>query len=127
MKKILFVLAIGLSVFNAKAQMVSYSESPAGATEMLPTYPGGNEALQRFVNKKLSVSGIRESERQKGTVIVYFMVDAEGNPSDHQVLSGINERYDALALETVRKIKRWNAGRFGTTPRIMGQKVEIRF
>jgi len=55
------------------------------------------------------------------------MVDADGKASEFQILNSINERYDELALETIKKIKRWNPGRFGTTPRVMGQKVEIRF
>ena len=126
MKKIIFVLSIICGVsFAAQAQTVKSPQSLAGSSEMLPSYPGGTEALQKFVTQNLSVAQI--GERKTGAVTVYFMVDAAGNASDFQVLKGIDERYDALALEAVKKVQRWTPGRFGNTPRSMGHKVEITF
>jgi TonB family protein len=124
MKKILLALGVvcGLG-FSTQAQTVSSPESPSGSVEMLPSFPGGNQALQTAVLKNFDTAQLRD--RKTGTVIVYFMIDEKGNPYDYQVLKSVNEETDALALAAVKKIKRWTPGRFGTTPRIMGHKVEI--
>lgn len=126
MKKILFAFCLTLGTLSMiQAQTVSSPESPAGASEVLPSYPGGITALQSFVSKNVNLNNL--AERRAGVVTIYFMVDADGNAYDYQVLNGMDARYDALVLETVKKIKHWNPGRFGTTPRIMGHKVEFRF
>jgi protein TonB len=127
MKKILLALGVvcGLG-FSTQAQSISSPASPEGAGEMLPSFPGGNQKLQEAVLKNFDAKQLG-SERKSGKVVVYFMIDEKGNPSAYEIMSGIDERTDALALEAVKKITRWTPGRFGTTPRIMGHKVEFNF
>ena len=126
MKKIFFVLGIAFCAgFTTNAQTVSCPESMVGSTELLPSYPGGIKALQTFVSKDLATAQL--GERKTGKVTVYFMIDEAGKAFDFQVLNGFDEKYDALALQTVKKIQRWVPGKFGDTPRVMGHKVEISF
>lgn len=126
MRKIFFALCLTIGTFiSTQAQSVSYMESGIGSSEKLPSYSGGIQALQKDLAKDLAVDNL--GDRKSGKVTIYFMVDAAGNAYDFKVMNGFDEKYDALALEAVKKAKRWRPGAFGNTPRIMGQKVEVAF
>lgn len=126
MRKVLFALCLTIGTFiSTQAQSVSYMETAIGSQEKLPSYSGGIQALQKDLVKDLATENL--GERKSGKVTIYFMVDASGNAYDFKVLNGFDEKYDAVALAAVSKIKRWRPGAFGNTPRIMGQKVEVNF
>ncbi|HET6253174.1 MAG TPA: TonB family protein [Puia sp.] len=67
-------------------------------------FPGGPEAWARFLNKTLSYPSDAVDRRIEGTVIVQFVVDADGNVSDVKAVSGPEE--GGLREEAVRVIKK---------------------
>jgi len=70
--------------------------------EIESSYPGGNAAWQRYLNKSLRYPQEAIDNEIQGAIIVQFIVDKEGNVSDVEAISGPNE----LREEAVRVIKK---------------------
>ena len=78
--------------------------------EIESSYPGGDGAWARFLNKSLHYPDEALNNNIEGTVIVQFIVDQEGNVSDVQAVSGPTE--GGLREEAIRVIKKsgkWTA------------------
>ena len=85
----------------------------------LPSFPGGDEALQKFLSRKLTYPAAALDRRLSGKVHVSFVVDAEGHLHDPHVVRGLGGGLDEEALRLVRLMPWWNPGR------IQGQPVWV--
>lgn len=83
-------------------------DEPFMKVEIESSYPGGNEAWRRFLNKQLSRSYPQEAIENniQGKVVIQFIVDAEGNVSNVEAISGPPELYDA-AISVIKKSGKW--------------------
>ncbi|MBS1916646.1 MAG: energy transducer TonB [Bacteroidetes bacterium] len=72
--------------------------------EIESTYPGGDAAWARYLNKTLHYPDEAINNEIQGTVIVKFIVDKEGNVSDVEAISGPTD--GGLRDEAVRVIKK---------------------
>ena len=72
--------------------------------EIESSFPGGDGAWLRYLNKSLHYPDDAVNNEIQGTVIVQFIVDKEGNVSDVQAISGPES--GGLREEAVRVIKK---------------------
>jgi len=78
--------------------------------EIESSYPGGDGAWARFLNKNLHYPDEALNNNIEGTVMVQFVVDQEGNVSDVQAVGGPTD--GGLREEAIRVIKKsgkWTA------------------
>jgi TonB family protein len=92
--------------------------------ESPPTFPGGHEALHDFIKRNLEYPQARCWE---GKVFVAFIVDKDGSLSDFEVLKGIGQPADQMALDVVKKMPAWSPGHQTGTPVRMRMVIPIRF
>ena len=138
MKKIIFSLLFSFLAVTAvvsaqnATQNATQTSAPKGVIEstnsemaVYPAFPQGDAQLQRYLASTLKVpSGARKT----GTVVVYFMVDLQGNATGHRVFRSMGSAdYDAAALEAVKSIERWTPGSIAGNVRKMGHKIEVNF
>ena len=76
-----------------------------------PTYsdarfPGGKEAFAKFLTKYLITPGELEAGEKK-TVLVRFMVDADGTISKTEVLQSDGENYSREVIRVLAKMPKW--------------------
>lgn len=78
--------------------------------EIESSYPGGDGAWARFLNKNLHYPDEALNNNIEGTVMVQFVVDQEGNVSDVQVVGGPTEGgLREEAIRVIRKSGKWTA------------------
>lgn len=77
-------------------------------TEIEASYPGGSKEWLAYLNKNFKYPQEAQDQGIKGTVIVRFHVDKEGNVSDVEALSG--PETGGLKEESIRIIK--NSGKW---------------
>ncbi|WP_127131785.1 energy transducer TonB [Pseudoflavitalea rhizosphaerae] len=84
------------------------SDAPFMKVEIESSYPGGPEAWRRFLIKQLQRNYPQDAIDNgiQGTVIIQFIVDAEGNVSNVEALSGPEELRDA-AIRVIQKSGKW--------------------
>ena len=91
-------------------------------TEILPAFPGGQKALERFFEDNIVYPETASENGTEGTVQLSFAVDENGkvfNP----VLSGnrVGDGIDEEALRVFKKMPTWTPGR------IKGKNVKTRY
>ena len=68
---------------------------------------------------KYPVEAIKNKEQ--GKVIVQFILDKEGNPTDFKVSQSVTPLLDAEALRVIKLIKKWKPGKLNN-----GESVRVR-
>jgi protein TonB len=112
-----------LSVRTIKAQdtVTSKTDSVYTKVDVLPEFPGGMKALGKYVaGKNHHYPAEARKNKIEGTVMIQFIVNADGMLSDFKVIKGIGYGCDEAALEAFKKMPKWKPAT------INGQPVRFR-
>ena len=77
----------------------------------VPEYPGGTEAMYKFLRDNIHYPEKAKEEGIEGRVYVSFVVEADGRLSDIKVLRGIGGGCDEEAVRVVEAMPKWKPGR----------------
>ena len=75
--------------------------------EKMPTYPGGQVEMNRFINDNIQVP---VSERIPGKMKTTFIVEPDGELSQVKVVEGINESMDKETVRVLNDMPKWRPG-----------------
>jgi periplasmic protein TonB len=89
--------------------------------EQDPEFPGGQEALVRFLSQNLRYPTAAANANIEGKVFVSFTVNTDGTITDAQVLKGLGFGTDEESLRVVKAMPRWKPGRQS------GRAVRVRY
>jgi protein TonB len=94
--------------------------------ELVPEFPGGQYALSKVIQKNLRRPS---GPKQHGRVFVNFTVLASGDITDVRVAPGrgMNEAYDAAAVECIRRLPKFSPGKRDGEPIAMATTVPVDF
>lgn len=100
---------------NAATDKSGYYSS----VEVLPTYPGGQSALDQFVNDNVTYPDQAIDANKEGTVVVHFGIDENGKVTNAKVTSApIGMGLEEEALKVINKMPSWTPGT------VKGKKVK---
>jgi len=103
--------------------VVAVEEEIFRIVEEMPTFPGGDVEMLRFLKKNIQYPPMEQEAGISGTVYLGFLVDKEGNIADVQIVRGIASGPN-LAKEALRVVKMmpgWKAGKQN------GRPVKVQF
>lgn len=87
--------------------------------EQMPDFPGGTEALLKFIQSNLRYPQIAADNGITGRVYLSFVVNTDGSIVDIQVMRGISRECDAEAVRVIKSMPKWIPGRQnGTAVRV---------
>jgi protein TonB len=89
--------------------------------EQSAEYPGGMEALQKFLQKNVKYPAIARRMGVEGSVFVSFVIDKGGVISDIAVVKGISAECDKESVRVVSMMPPWKPGKQN------GKAVRCRF
>ncbi len=89
--------------------------------EQQPEFPGGPEALARFLQKSLQYPSQAARSNISGRVFLSFVVGTDGTLTDVQVMRGIGFGCDEEAMRVVKLMPRWKPGKQS------GRAVRVRY
>lgn len=98
---------------SGTSRSTAVEETPAGATVLLPAYPGGASALAKAIALKLERPA--SSEGVSGRVKVRARVTETGEIADVVVVEGLSPDCDAAAIAAVRSVGAWEPARLRGT------------
>lgn len=90
-------------------------------TEVMPEFPGGQEAMNEFLDKNLKYPQMAKEQGIQGKVWIGFVVDKFGNIKDVEILRGIGGGCDEEAKRVVQLMPRWEPGKQS------GKQVSVKF
>lgn len=89
--------------------------------ESMPTYPGGESALYKYLTKSIQYPTMAQESGVQGRVYVTFVVEVDGSITDIRILRGIGGGCDEEAMRVVKEMPRWVPGKQ------RGQSVRVQF
>jgi protein TonB len=103
-------------------KMEADKEGVYNRAEIMPSYPGGENALRKYIENNIEYPQLAMDNEAEGTVKLYFSVDEQGRISNPTVISSrIGYGLEEEALRVVKQMPRWTAGQ------IKGKNVKTRF
>jgi len=107
---------------TAEVKMEADNTGVYANTEILPSYPGGQKALQKFFDRTLVYPEEAGSNGVEGTVQLSFVVDETGKLTNPEVMGKrVGYGTEAEALRVVSKMPPWTPGQ------LKGKNVKTRF
>lgn len=91
-----------------------------------PTYPGGEEARQKFIAKHLVYPPLAVENQKQGTVHVQFVVEPDGSLSNVRAVKTFDEDCAREAERVVRMMK-WTPGKQRNKPVRVKVSMPIKF
>jgi len=93
------------------------------------SFPGGQEALFKFLGKETKFPQIARDANITGVVYVQFVVERDGsiNKDLIEVLRGVHPALDAEAIRVVKMMPKWSPGRQRGKPVRQYFKLPFRF
>lgn len=95
--------------------------------EVMPGYTGGQDAMMRFIRKKIRYPRSAQEQKIDGTVFVRFVVRGDGTLTDVEVIKGIHPDCDREAVRVIRLMDSWKGGSQNGTPVSVRLVLPIRF
>ncbi len=92
-----------------------------------PEYPGGQEAMMRYLRDNIRYPVIAREAGIAGSVFVTFVVERDGSVTNVQVIRGIGGGCDEEAVRVVRNMPKWKPGKQRNQPVRVQYRMPIRF
>src|SRR5690554_5942980 len=89
--------------------------------EEQPEFPGGNEALMKYISDNIKYPADAVSKGIQGRVITNFVVERDGTLTDVQVARGVDPSLDKEAIRLIESMPRWIPGKQ------RGEVIRVRF
>jgi len=93
-------------------------EAPLMIVEEMPSFPGGDEALVKFMQKNIRYPELEKENNIQGTVYVSFVITKEGKVSDVKVVRGVKggRGLEEEAVRVIRNMPSWSIGKNNGRP-----------
>lgn len=79
--------------------------------EEMPQYPGGTDALLKFLADNIKYPQSAENAKIQGRVIASFVVTKAGKVSDINIVRGVDPELDDEAVRVIKMMPDWTPGR----------------
>lgn len=79
--------------------------------EQMPSFPGGNDALMKFLQENVKYPVVAQENGVQGRVVVSFVVEKDGSITDVKVVRSVDPSLDKEATRVVKSMPRWIPGK----------------
>lgn len=126
LKILLVTTSYFISISEIRAQDKTSEKTDVKAdiydvVEEEPEFPGGKEALYKFIGNNFKYPAESRAANSQGKVYVSFVIDKKGKITDVKIVRGVDEWLDAEAIRVVKKMPKWKPGKQ------RGKKVKVRY
>lgn len=96
---------------GTKAEADVEDAMPFTIVEEQPTFPGGTDALLKFLGDNIKYPPVAKQAGISGTVILSFLVEKDGSISNVKVIHGIGGGCNEEAIRVVSMMPKWSPGK----------------
>ena len=101
---------------------LSQAEDTLEVAPKMPEYPGGREALMKYLDEEVNCSTINQGNGTQGRVIIQFVVGKDGSIINPRVARSVDSFLDKEALRVIKEMPKWKPGELED-----GTKVNVKF
>jgi TonB family protein len=89
--------------------------------EEMPKYPGGQEALMKYIAMNLRYPIDAHKAQTQGRVILQMVIDEQGNVTSPSIIRSVSPSIDAEAIRVIMSMPQWVPGKN------KGEAVKVKF
>lgn len=108
-------------------EMPSETDDARLAAEVMPEFPGGKEALYKWLSTNIKMPSVAIDLNMSGVVFVDFVIDTNGKVTRVKIRKGTGTVLDEAALEAIQRMPDWTPGMQGGRPVPVFQTLPVRF
>ena len=97
-------------VVEAPAEKAETKDEVFMVVEQMPEFPGGIQELMSFLSKNIKYPASAMAKNVQGRVIVQFVVEKDGTPTEFKVIRSVDPDLDAEALRVMKEMPKWKPG-----------------
>lgn len=94
--------------------------------EQMPVFPGGEQALQRYILDHFKYPQVSLEDGVQGTIMVRFVVKENGTVGEVQILKGLDSYCDKEAKRVISNLPRFTPGRQQGKPVKVWYQIPVR-
>jgi len=122
------VVENGTGNFSANESVEQVQTPPVVLfAEVMPVYEGGNAEMIKFIQKKLRYPAYAAKMGIEGTVYVSFVVSANGDITNIEIIKGIDKSCNDEAVRVISLMNRWKPGMQNKIPVSVRMVLPIKF
>lgn len=106
---------------KARKSETSAHEEVFVVVEEMPQFPGGNEAMIKFIAENLIYPKTAMDKGEQGRVILSFVIDKRGKVGDVKLIRSVSPELDAEAIRVIQAMPDWIPGKQ------KGKAVNVRY
>lgn len=95
--------------------------------EEMPEFPGGTEALQKYLAQSVDYPVVAQENGIQGRVYIQFVINQNGEVTNATILRGVDPSLDREALRVVEAMPKWKPGKQRNRPVRVSYTVPINF
>ncbi len=95
--------------------------------EEQPSFPGGEEAMFKFIQSNIIYPALAKEANIMGKVILEFTIGKDGWAHNVKVLRGIGGGCDEEAVRVIKKMPAWHPGKQNGRPIPVRYRLPINF
>lgn len=95
--------------------------------EEMPEFPGGTEALQKYLAQSVDYPVVAQENGIQGRVYIQFVINQNGEVTNATILRGVDPSLDREALRVVEAMPKWKPGKQRNSPVRVSYIVPINF
>ncbi|MFV0537441.1 MAG: energy transducer TonB [Dysgonomonas sp.] len=107
-KKHLRILLFGLILLIGYTSQIS--AQALTKAEKMPSFPGGEAAMQKFITDNLKYPEDAQKAGTQGRITAQFIVTAEGQIENIRIIRGISSSCDAEVIRVIKAMPKWVPG-----------------
>lgn len=89
---------------------------PFYSAEVMPVFPGGQEAMMKYIAKNLRYPLSAQLQGIEGRVTIRFVVDKDGSIKDTEIVQSLNYDCDQEVVRVIKNMLNWTPGRQNSVP-----------
>ena len=106
---------------TAQIKNAESTEKTFEVVEQMPTFPGGDAALMKYLSENIKYPKAAEKAGEQGRVMVCFTVEKDGAISNVKVARSVTPSLDAEAVRAIKSMPKWSPGKQG------GEFVRVKY
>ncbi len=98
-------------VVEVKKPVVDKPEEVFTSVEQMPQFPGGDEALMKFLSSHINYPPMAAENNVQGKVILQFVVGTDGRVGEVKIARSVDKDLDKEAMRVVKSLPKFIPGR----------------
>lgn len=120
MKKLILLFCLSFPAFlfaqdkidpnQSKTMDTSENDKVLTFTEIMPEFPGGTEALYRFISKEVKYPKNLKKDKIEARVISKFIINKEGGIENIQIVNKVEPEFAEEVIRVLSLMPKWSPG-----------------